>query len=104
MEVETAPVVPAAAEEEVKAAKANPAETPEEEEEEEHTKKDEQEKDMEAKDEAATSSAAAAAGTLSPLTGAYLLVVLGEPLSEEHKAKMLNKLTQGMNGAYAYMF
>ncbi len=34
-------------------------------------------------------------GSLSPLSGAYLLVVLGEPLSEEHKEKMLQKLKQG---------
>ncbi len=32
---------------------------------------------------------------LSPLSGAYLLIVLSEPISEEHKKKMLAKLRQG---------
>ncbi len=46
----------------------------------------------------AESSSAAhggAAAPLSPLSGAYLLVVLGEPISEEHKGTMLQKLGQG---------
>ena len=34
-------------------------------------------------------------GVLSPLSGAYLLVVLSEPMSEAHKAKMVQKLRQG---------
>ena len=33
---------------------------------------------------------------LSPLSGAYLLVILGEPISEDHKEKMLEKLRKGM--------
>ena len=32
---------------------------------------------------------------LSPLSGAYLLIVVGEPFSEEHKKLILNKLQQG---------
>ena len=32
---------------------------------------------------------------LSPLSGAYLLIILGEPISEHHKGKMLQKLRQG---------
>ena len=44
---------------------------------------------------AAAAAASAGGGALSPLSGAYLLVVLGEPISEDHKAKMLNKLKQG---------
>ena len=32
---------------------------------------------------------------LSPLSGAYLLVILGEPISEDHKEKMLEKLRKG---------
>ncbi len=35
-------------------------------------------------------------GLLSPLSGAYLLIVLSEPMSEEHKDKMLQKLRQGI--------
>lgn len=35
-------------------------------------------------------------GVLSPLSGAYLLIVLAEPISEQHKDKMLQKLRQGM--------
>ena len=35
-------------------------------------------------------------GVLSPLSGAYLLVVLSEPMSEAHKTKMVQKLKQGM--------
>lgn len=35
-------------------------------------------------------------GVLSPLSGAYLLIVLAEPISEKHKDKMLQKLRQGM--------
>jgi len=34
-------------------------------------------------------------GVLSPLSGAYLLIVLAEPISEKHKEKMLQKLRQG---------
>ena len=32
---------------------------------------------------------------LSPLSGAYLLIVVGEPFSEEHKKLILQKLQQG---------
>ncbi len=35
-------------------------------------------------------------GVLSPLSGAYLLIILAEPMSEQHKDKMLQKLRQGM--------
>ena len=34
-------------------------------------------------------------GALSPLSGAYLLIVLAEPISEKHKVKMMQKLRQG---------
>ena len=34
-------------------------------------------------------------GPLSPLSGAYLLIILSEPISDEHKAKMLQKIKQG---------
>ena len=34
-------------------------------------------------------------GALSPLSGAYLLVVLSEPMSESHKKSMIQKLRQG---------
>ena len=34
-------------------------------------------------------------GVLSPLSGAYLLIILSEPISEEHKGKMIQKLRQG---------
>jgi hypothetical protein len=34
-------------------------------------------------------------GALSPLSGAYLLIVLAEPISEKHKVKMIQKLRQG---------
>ena len=47
---------------------------------------------------AAVDEAAAVAGgqqMLSPLSGAYLLVILGEPISEDHKDKMLGKLRKG---------
>merc|ERR1712066_2895 len=33
---------------------------------------------------------------LSPLSGAYLLIVVGEPFSEEHKKLILQKLQQGL--------
>merc|ERR1712110_161555 len=33
---------------------------------------------------------------LSPLSGAYLLIVVGEPFSEEHKKLILNKVQQGL--------
>lgn len=36
-------------------------------------------------------------GVLSPLSGAYLLIVLSEPISEEHKTKIIGKLKQGKN-------
>jgi hypothetical protein len=32
---------------------------------------------------------------LSPLSGAYLLIVVGEPFSEEHKQLILQKIRQG---------
>lgn len=35
-------------------------------------------------------------GPLSPLSGAYLLIILSEPISDEHKAKMLQKVKQGL--------
>ncbi|CAB4059313.1 Microtubule-associated protein futsch,Electromotor neuron-associated protein 2 [Lepeophtheirus salmonis] len=35
-------------------------------------------------------------GLLSPLSGAYLLIVVSEPLSEAHKARITNKLRQGL--------
>ena len=34
-------------------------------------------------------------GLLSPLSGAYLLIVLSEPMSDQHKSKMIQKLRQG---------
>merc|ERR1711970_479178 len=34
---------------------------------------------------------------LSPLSGAYLLIVVGEPFSEEHKKLILQKIQQGLN-------
>ena len=34
-------------------------------------------------------------GVLSPLSGAYLLIVLSEPMSDQHKSKMIQKLRQG---------
>lgn len=34
-------------------------------------------------------------GSLSPLSGAYLLVVLAKPTTESHKKKILQKLHQG---------
>ena len=58
--------------------------------------------DAEAEETAAVGAAAddeAVAGgqqMLSPLSGAYLLVILGEPISEDHKEKMLEKLRKGM--------
>ena len=36
---------------------------------------------------------------LSPLSGAYLLIVVGEPFSEEHKKLILQKLQQGKRGS-----
>ena len=36
---------------------------------------------------------------LSPLSGAYLLIVVGEPFSEEHKKLILQKLQQGRKGS-----
>ena len=41
-------------------------------------------------------------GALSPLSGAYLLVVLSEPLSEAHKTRMVQKLRQGNLESYFY--
>lgn len=35
------------------------------------------------------------ANVLSPLSGAYLLVVLGEPMSQEHKDRMMAMLKEG---------
>ena len=32
---------------------------------------------------------------MSPLSGAYCLIVVGEPFSEEHKKLILQKLQQG---------
>ena len=32
---------------------------------------------------------------LSPLSGAYLMIVVGEPFSEEHKQLILRKIEQG---------
>ena len=47
-------------------------------------------------EEGAAAPEIAGAGTvLSPLSGAYLLIILGEPLSLEHKEKILQKLKQG---------
>ena len=37
----------------------------------------------------------APATQLSPLSGAYLLIVVGEPFSEEHKKLILQKIQQG---------
>ena len=34
-------------------------------------------------------------GALSPLSGAYLLIILSEPMSDQHKSKMVQKLRQG---------
>merc|ERR1712142_956459 len=34
---------------------------------------------------------------LSPLSGAYCLIVVGEPFSDEHKKLILQKLQQGLN-------
>ena len=34
-------------------------------------------------------------GVLSPLSGAYLLVILSEPMSDQHKSRMIQKLRQG---------
>lgn len=34
-------------------------------------------------------------GVLSPLSGAYLLMILGEPISDVHKEKMMAKIKQG---------
>merc|ERR1711988_2068602 len=43
-----------------------------------------------------TTTMAYQAPQLSPLSGAYLLIVVGEPFSEEHKKLILNKLQQGL--------
>ena len=43
-----------------------------------------------------TAAVAGGQQMLSPLSGAYLLVILGEPISEDHKEKMLEKLRKGM--------
>ena len=52
---------------------------------------------VEEPEKGADEEAAVAGGqqVLSPLSGAYLLVILGEPLSEEHKGKMVEKLRKG---------
>lgn len=34
-------------------------------------------------------------GALSPLSGSYLLIVIGEPQSEQHKDSILSKITKG---------
>ena len=39
-------------------------------------------------------------GVLSPLSGAYLLIVLSEPMSDQHKSKMIQKLRQGKTPKY----
>ena len=43
-------------------------------------------------------------GALSPLSGAYLLVVLSEPLSEAHKTRMVQKLRQGNHNSIGKHF
>merc|ERR1712110_1244123 len=43
-----------------------------------------------------TTTMAYQAPQLSPLSGAYLLIVVGEPFSEEHKKLILQKLQQGL--------
>merc|ERR1712051_865111 len=43
-----------------------------------------------------TTTMAYQAPQLSPLSGAYLLIVVGEPFSEDHKKLILNKLQQGL--------
>jgi hypothetical protein len=48
-----------------------------------------------AQSEACALPVAEGGGALSPLSGAYLLIVLAEPISEKHKVKMLQKLKQG---------
>ena len=54
----------------------------------------------------ADEEAAVAGGqqVLSPLSGAYLLVILGEPISEEHKAKMMEKLRKGNHHSAGSIF
>lgn len=37
-------------------------------------------------------------GTMSPLTGSYLLILLAEPHSEEDRQTILQRLTQGKEG------
>merc|ERR1739848_758201 len=44
-----------------------------------------------------TTTMAYQAPQLSPLSGAYLLIVVGEPFSEDHKKLILNKVQQGLN-------
>ena len=41
-------------------------------------------------------------GALSPLSGAYLLIVLAEPISEKHKVKMMQKLKQGKTNIFNF--
>merc|ERR1712066_109126 len=43
-----------------------------------------------------TTTMAYQAPQLSPLSGAYLLIVVGEPFSEDHKKLILNKVQQGL--------
>ena len=43
-------------------------------------------------------------GALSPLSGAYLLVVLSEPMSESHKKSMVQKLRQGKKEKKSFNF
>uniref|UniRef100_A0A1B0DJX3 Uncharacterized protein n=1 Tax=Phlebotomus papatasi TaxID=29031 RepID=A0A1B0DJX3_PHLPP len=37
-------------------------------------------------------------GPPSPLTGCYLLIVIGEPYSQEHKDIIIQRLVKGRNG------
>ena len=37
---------------------------------------------------------------LSPLSGAYLLVIVGEPFSDDHKKLILDKIHQGRDTVY----
>lgn len=42
-------------------------------------------------------------GPLSPLSGAYLLIVLSEPMSAQHKTKMIQKLRQGKQQTFQFI-
>lgn len=50
---------------------------------------------IETTSEGAPSSLNLAVGPPSPLTGCYLLIVIGEPYSQEHKDIILQKLLKG---------